>query len=216
MKVGTDSVLIGAWSDVAGARRALDVGTGCGVIALMLAQRSPLLTVDAIDIDLDSVEEANNNFANSPWSDRLDAKAGDFSTMELPGKYDLIVSNPPFFTNGVLPPEQARMNARHTRSLTYHQLLSRAKSLLTDAGKISIVSPVDVREVILDGCKCNSLYVNRLTEVISVDGMPPKRLLWEISRNDASTLRSTLTIEKFPGEYTEEYRALCRDFYLKF
>ncbi len=216
MKVGTDGVLLGAWCDVARASSALDVGTGCGVIALMLAQRNPSLRVDAIDIDHDSVEQARDNFEASPWSDRLMAIEGDFKVVELARKYDLIVSNPPFFVNGILPPAEARKNARHTQSLTYAQLLSRAKSLLADAGKIAIVSPVDVSEVILDACAENQLCVNRMTEVLSIENTPPKRLLWEITRSIVSMQCDTLTIEKIPGEFTEEYRALCRDFYLKF
>ena len=216
MKVGTDGVLLGAWCDVTGARRALDVGTGSGVIALMLAQRAPGLIVDAIDIDHDSVVEAQGNFSHSPWGYRLCAIEGDFSTMELPGKYDIIVSNPPFFTNGVLPPLHQRMNARHTQSLTYGQLLSRAQSLLTNAGKISFISPADVAEVILDTCSSNNLYISKITEVISVKNTPPKRLLWEMTNVECVTSRGVLTIENTPGDFTEEYRELCRDFYLKF
>lgn len=216
MKVGTDSVLIGAWSDVSDARRALDVGTGCGVIALMLAQRQLGLTVDAVDIDHDSAVEATGNFERSPWADRLTAHEGDFTAIGLPEKYDLIVSNPPFFTNGVLPPEASRKNARHTCTLTYDALLCKASSLLNDAGKIAIVSPVDVSKEILEACNNNGLYISKVTEVVSVAGLPPKRLLWEFVKNATETVRETLTIEKFPGEYTEEYRALCRDFYLKF
>ncbi len=216
MKVGTDAVLLGAWCDVTMAGNALDVGTGCGVIALMLAQRNRSLVVDAIDIDRDSVEQAQVNFDNSPWGNRLTAMEADFNDIELPSKYDLIISNPPFFVNGILPPAKPRMNARHTQSLTYDNLLSRARVMLSDAGRIAIVTPADVREEILDICRGNELYINRLTEVYSLENARPKRLLWEISKRDSKLLHETLTIEKTPGEFTEEYKALCRDFYLKF
>lgn len=216
MKVGTDSVLIGAWSDVSSARRALDVGTGCGVIALMLAQRGHGLKVDAVDIDHDSIVEANGNFTRSPWGDRVNAIEGDFTAVEYPEKYDLIVSNPPFFTNGVLPSGMARMNARHTCSLTYRDLLTRAKSLLADAGKIAIVSPVDASKEILEVCGDILLYVSKVTFIVPIEGMEPKRILWEFTPLECHTERNTLVIEKIPGEYTEEFRALCRDFYLKF
>lgn len=214
MKVGTDGVLLGAWSDVAGACRALDVGTGCGVIALMLAQRACDLIVDAIDIDGDSVQEAARNFERSAWSARLRAIECNFLTFEPEKKYDLIVSNPPFFTNGVLPPKQSRMNARHTQSLTTSELINKAAQLLHDDGKIAIVTPANSAKEILDACCDSELNVSRYTEVFSVTQHPVKRLLWEIAKTKEPTLRSTITIEKYPGEYTEEYRALCRDFYL--
>lgn len=216
MKVGTDGVLIGAWADVSNAKRALDVGTGCGIISLMLAQRGPEMMIDAIDIDHDSVTEAQYNFDNSPWHDRLRAIEGDFNTVELTEKYDLIVSNPPFFTGGIVSPKESRMNARHTVSLDYNQLLARAKTLLNSSGIISIVSPCTEREVILDACRVNALYVKRITEVYPLENQPAKRILWEFVTEPAEPQVSALVIEKIPGEYTEEFRSLCSDFYLKF
>lgn len=216
MKVGTDGVLLGSWCDVSHASSVLDVGTGCGLIAMMIAQRNATATIDAIDIDADSVQEATGNFATCPWSERLHAVHADFTTYECPKNYDLIVSNPPFFTNGILSPQESRKNARHTLSLTYDQLLAKARSLLTDDGIISIVSPADVVQVILDACKANSLYVNEMVDVIPLENAQCKRVLWEIGKMPVEIKHTSLTIEKFPGEYTEEYIALCKDFYLKF
>ena len=107
MKVGTDGVLLGAWCPVEGARRVLDVGTGCGVIALMVAHRNTDAVIDAIDIDHDAIDEATLNFANSPWSERLTAIEGDFNNLNTAVGYDLIVSNPPYFTDSLLPPDEA-------------------------------------------------------------------------------------------------------------
>lgn len=216
MKVGTDSVLLGAWCDVAGAHHALDVGTGCGIIALMLAQRSSKLTVDAIDIDSDSVVEASENFSACSWSDRLNACEGDFNTIEFTKRYDLIVSNPPFFTNGVLPPEVARKNARHTQTLNYRQLLTRAKSLLADAGKIAIVSPVEVSKEILEVCHDINLNISHYIGVVPVRNVTVKRVLWEFTKLSTETRSDMLVIRDVDGEYTSDYKELCREFYLKF
>lgn len=216
MKVGTDSVLLGAWCDVSGARHALDVGTGCGIIALMLAQRSSKLMVDAIDIDIDSVVEASGNFSACSWSDRLNACEGDFNTIEFTKRYDLIVSNPPFFTNGILPPEMVRKNARHTQTLNYRQLLTRAKLLLTDAGKIAIVSPVEVSKEILEVCYDINLNISRYTDVVPVRDIAVKRVLWEFTKLSTETRSDMLVIRDVDGEYTNDYKELCREFYLKF
>ncbi|MBQ4138504.1 MAG: methyltransferase, partial [Muribaculaceae bacterium] len=152
MKVGTDGVLLGAWCDVTGARKVLDVGTGCGVIALMVAQRNGDALIDAVEIDGDSAHEAGLNFARSPWAARLRVEQCDFNEFALRdvvGKYNLIVSNPPFFTNGILPPDASRMSARHTQHLTYGQLLKNAEKLLADGGKMALITPFDnIKEII--------------------------------------------------------------------
>lgn len=216
VKVGTDGVLIGAWCDVSGVTTALDVGTGCGLIALMLAQRSSVAVIDAVDIDHDSIEESKENFKSSPWGDRLHCHECDFTKFDCGKKYDLIVSNPPFFVNGILAPNQSRRNARHTVTLTYEKLLSHAAELLEDDGKIAIISPVDVREEILDVCQDNKLFVSSITEVISVARKEPVRLLWQISKKMCETVISELVIETSPGVYSEAYKALCQGFYLRF
>lgn len=219
MKVGTDAVLLGAWCGVQGVRRALDVGTGCGVIALMVAQRAPEARVTAIDIDPEAVAEAADNFAASPWSDRLSARQCDFKQF-APGteeKYDLIVSNPPYFMNGVLPSGDSRTMARHTTELTYRQLLDGAKLLLDSNGRLAIVAPADCESQVLEDCAWCGYSPLRITEVAPVDGAAPKRLLWElVPRQGVETERTQLAIEHSPLNYTDEYRRLCRDFYLKF
>lgn len=214
MKVGTDSVILGAWCDVSQARTALDVGTGCGIIALMLAQRNANLQVDAIDIDHDSVTQATENFSDSPWSNRLNATEQDFITLEVGKKYDLIVSNPPFFTNGILPCGEARINARHTVTLTYHSLLSKAKTLLKSEGKIAIVAPDDCLKEILNACDDNHLFISKLTHIKTSPNKSPKRVLCEITQEPNKTTSATLIITDLDNEYTEEFRNLCRSFYL--
>lgn len=216
MKVGTDGVLLGSWCDVSSAHRVLDVGTGCGLIALMVAQRNSIATVDAIDVDAASIAEATSNFEKSPWGNRLYAVNADYCTFESVEKYDLIVSNPPFFTNGILSPNEIRRNARHTQSLTFEQLIVKSKSLLTDAGILSIVTPTDAYKEILDMCKVNNLYVSNICNVFSMPGLQPKRLLWKIVKTPVQTVTDGLVIESSPGCYSDDFINLCRDFYLKF
>lgn len=215
MKVGTDGVLLGAWCPVDGCRRVLDVGTGCGVIALMIAQRNPIAQIEAIDIDQAGIEEATLNFSHSQWSNRLRATLMDYNSMNQFDTYDLIVSNPPFFTNGVLPNGDARIQARHTISLTYHQLINRAYDLLNDSGYLALISPADVHSQIVEAAAFSSLTVRRLTRVIPVMGAAPKRLLWLLSRHPGSYQEDKLTISNSDGSFTEGYIDLTKPFYLK-
>ena len=216
MKVGTDAVLLASWCNISHAQTALDVGTGCGVIALMLAQRNPAVAVDAVDIDPDSIEEAAGNFSSSPWHNRLTAQLCDFNTAQFTKKYDAIVSNPPFFSNGIMSPVEARRNARHTSTLSYARLLSRARGLLTDNGRISIISPVENIKEIIEACTFASLHISRIISVIPVRGGRTRRVLWEFAPTPCETERGVVVIEDCKGVYSQQYRDLCHDFYLKF
>ncbi|MDE6631698.1 MAG: methyltransferase, partial [Muribaculaceae bacterium] len=149
MKVGVDGVLIGCWTDTQDARRILDVGTGCGLIALILAQRAPVALIDAIDIDAPSIEEASENISASPWRERLNAvlcKYSDALSL-LKGeedRYDLIVSNPPYFNSGVTKTVTAREKARHQGELSPFSLLNGAKRLLKNGGSVAMVVPAEM------------------------------------------------------------------------
>ena len=215
MKVGTDGVLLGAWCPVEGTRRVLDVGTGCGVIALMVAQRNPSAIIDAIDIDHDAIEEAKLNFENSPWSERLMAIDGDFNEIDVETHYDLIVSNPPYFTNGILPTGDARTTARHTGSLSYRQLIEGASRLLTGEGSLALITPTDAEQEIIEAATFASLPVRQVTRVIPVDGAIAKRTLWLLSHRNLPYHEDTLTIAHSDGAFTSEYIALTGAFYLK-
>lgn len=214
MKVGTDGVLLGAWCPVAGARHVLDVGTGCGVIALMIAQRNHEAVITGIDIDHDAVQEATLNFERSPWSDRLTAVEGNFNDMSTSG-FDVIVSNPPFFTNGVLPAGDARIAARHTQSLTYRQLIEGAARLLSSHGALALISPSDAEGEIIEAATFATLPVRQVTHVIPVDGALPKRTLWLLTPRDIAYHEDTVTIANRDGTFTQEYIELTGDFYLK-
>ena len=214
MKVGTDGVLLGAWCPVAGARHVLDVGTGCGVIALMIAQRNHEAVITGIDIDYNAVQEATLNFERSPWSDRLTAVEGNFNDMSTSG-FDVIVSNPPFFTDGVLPAGDARIAARHTQSLTYRQLIEGAARLLSSHGALALISPTDAEGEIIEAATFATLPVRQVTHVIPVDGALPKRTLWLLTPRDIAYHEGTVTIANRDGTFTQEYIELTGDFYLK-
>ena len=215
MKVGTDGVLLGAWCPVENACHVLDVGTGCGVIALMIAQRNSLAVITGIDIDEGAIQEATINFERSPWNERLTARICDFNELDTRDRYELIVSNPPYFTNGVLPTGNARTQARHTASLTYRQLIEGAARLLTDEGTLALISPTDVESDIIEAATFASLPVRQMVHVIPVEGTAPKRTLWLLSRRDIPYHEDTLTIAHHDGTFTDEYIALTGAFYLK-
>lgn len=214
MKVGTDGVLLGAWCDVANAHRVLDVGTGCGLISLMVAQRNASALIHGIDIDDGAIAEAQYNFAQSPWTSRLSAEIADFNQFDS-GAYDLIVSNPPFFNNGVLPPSSSRNLARHTTSLTIGALIGRSSSLLSPEGVIAIITPADVELAVRRCIVQFGLGLRRFTRVVPVAGAPVKRLLWEIVASDVETVVDTITIAQENHSYTQQYRELTSGFYLE-
>lgn len=225
MKVGTDAVLLGAWCSVADARRVLDVGTGCGVIALMIAQRNANALIHGIDIEPLAVEEAQKNFEQSPWRERLSAECVDFNDFDTASdmRFDLIVSNPPFFTNGVLPPNDARMNARHNTSLSIGQLLTNVSRLLALNGALALILPGEAQEELLATAHDCGLLCSRVTRVFAQEGGPVKRILCEfICGNNSLSGRAcfpvvdTLTLAHKQNNYTEQYLALCKDFYLNF
>ena len=215
MKVGTDGVLVGAWADVDDARRVLDVGCGCGLIALMMAQRTIEAEVVALDIDCDSVAQAQVNFDNSPWCSRLSLYCIDYNEFN-DGPFDLIVSNPPFFTNGVLPPEASRSAARHDDTLPLESLISHSAALLAPEGRLTFITPVEARSLVVEAATFSGLAVSRITAVVPVAGHAPKRMLWELRprMSVVDTIESILVMENPPQGFTDEYVALVSPFYL--
>ncbi len=224
MKVGIDGVLIGCWTDVIGARRILDVGTGCGLIALIMAQRSPEAEVTGIDIDEASTEEALENVQNSPWSDRIHIIYGCFPT-ELNSShdqsYDLIVSNPPYFDSGVSKITTSRERARHQDSLSPSSILYDSISMLSPYGSLAIVVPSDFTSSLEEEARNLGYSLMRKCLVRGHENAPYKRVLlqWKRGISDdfhEKNLFQEETLETKRGEPTEFYRNLCKDFYLKF
>ena len=215
MKVGTDGVLLGAWADVAGASRILDIGTGTGVIALQMAQRNPEAQVYAIEIDETASRRARANFDMSPWSERLDVECCAVQKFEPSERFDLIVSNPPYFVDSLLPPDAKRSTARHTHDLTFDELDEVVCRLLGDGGKFALILPVAEFEKYLT---ITHLHLSRRCDVCPIEGGAVKRVMGEFERcKPAEIVQENIAIERGKrGDYCESYRALTKDFYLKF
>lgn len=215
MKVGTDGVLLGAWTDLSHSRRLLDIGTGTGLIALMLAQRCPDGRITAIDIDADAVGQARENILASPWKDRVEAELQDICTYTGQGLFDTIVSNPPYFIDSLKCPDSQRTTARHTDSLDADRLIGKVTELLTPDGRFSLVLPAEQTDDLLRLAAGKGLYPSRHTWVITRPGLPPKRVLLEFRKTPTAFHPDELVIELERHVYSEEYIALTKDFYLK-
>lgn len=217
MKVGTDGALLGAWASTEKCQRILDVGTGTALIALMLAQRSSAV-LDAIDIDPDACLQAKENVARSPFANRIQVYQTPFSqyTPKENIRYDLIVSNPPYFIDSLKCPDIKRNIARHTDTLSIPDLLRDSRELLAPAGKVALILPFEQRESVIELARKESLFPLRETHVSSLSNANPKRLLIEFSKKPlAVPERSLLSIEIERNRYANEFIALMKDFYLK-
>jgi len=217
MKVGTDGVLLGAWIAVGDACRMLDVGTGTGLIALMLAQRS-LAIIDAIEIDDFAFEEARFNFVHSPWSDRLNAVSGDFvSFSNHPEEtYDLIVSNPPFFINSLKTSDAATTIARHDEKLSFDQLIFGVRRLLNYHGRLGVIIPFESGVGFRESARLHGFYLKQWTSVIPKIGKLSKRVLLEFGLQPCYPVENKLVILDESGTYTENYKSLTAPFYPAF
>lgn len=216
MKIGVDAVILGAWADVGHAESILDVGTGCGVIALMCAQRNPDASIVGIDIDAPSVEEASENFCESKWASRLRATKENFVGI-VNKKFDVIISNPPFFNSGIDKPDTSRLKARHENELSPASLITYGKHFLTGSGHISMILPHDRIRHILEVVHEEGMFPIRACKVRGNVSAHVKRVLLEVGFNEnPEFLFEELTLEISAGQPTAEYRRLCKDFYLYF
>lgn len=221
MKIGTDAVLLGAWvfleSEI---DSILDVGSGTGIIALMLAQRSFALTIDAVEIDNDAYEQTVTNFENSNWGDRLYCYHSSFQKFanEIADEdetYDLIISNPPFYTDEFVSENDARNKARFTSSLSFSELLKGVSKILSKKGKFAVIIPFKEEQGFVKLAKENNLFLNRVCHVKGNPSSVFKRSLLEFSFEDKKLKKENLTIEIKRHQYTDEYINLTKDFYLK-
>lgn len=218
MKVGTDGVLLGAWANCTESKKILDIGTGTGLIALMLAQRCNAI-IDAIDIEENACSEAKSNVTASPWQNRINVfhtSVQDFAK-QADLKYDLIVSNPPFFDNSLKAGYNERSTARHTDSLSTSELFFSVKNLLNSNGKFAVVIPTDKMQQYYSNANNNKLQCNKLLCIKPTPTKQAKRLLLEFSFNQSELEENELIVEKYGRhKYSEEYKELTKDFYLKF
>ena len=217
MKVGTDGVLLGAWTNILNAHYVLDIGTGTGLIALMLAQRCGAV-IDAIDIDKDACEQAKENVAASPFNKQIHVYHTPLAEyIPLEGRrYNLIVSNPPYFVNSLKCPDKKRQTARHTDTLPLSELLQKCRQLLTTDGRLALILPYEQKERLLELSQEAYFYLLRETDVCPTPKSQPKRVLVELAVQPVEHPQSNLlTIEQERHCYTEEFQAMVRDFYLK-
>lgn len=218
MKVGTDGVLLGAWAMPPREGRILDIGTGCGLIALMLAQKCNA-QITGIEIDLQAVEQARENVQQSPWKNNVEVVHSTLQkfSCKTPHSYDLIISNPPFFSHSLSAPDKNRTNARHQTELTIDTILSEASRLLNPKGCFCLIYPADKEYELLLMASVHHLYPNRIMHVQPTPQHPPKRVLVEFKKKKSTPVVEHLAIEAGARhKYTEEYKKLTQDYYLAF
>ena len=234
MKVGTDGVLLGAWCPIAidslqspinnqqqRKFRVLDVGTGSGLIAMMVAQRATTIDnittlIDTIDIDAGAAEQAKYNFEQSPWSNLLNIYQSSLQEWQSEEKYDLIVSNPPYFQGSLKNPDAQRATARHTDSLSYSELIKHSERLLKDDGMLALVLPIEAEEDILSLAAAAGLLLTHITYVHTKPGKPTKRILIALKKGTGNEKVSSnnFYIESEDSPRSEGYRKLTEEFYL--
>lgn len=220
MKIGTDGVLLAAWVSLEqDPFSILDIGTGTGVIALMLAQRSYAELIDALEIDEDAYEQAVENFENSDWGDRLFCYHAAFDEfveeMRDEEKYDLIVSNPPFYAADYSSGDAKRDQARFAQALPFEGLLEGVSLLLSEDGRFNVIIPASEEENFLQLARRFGLFPQRITRVKGTPDSEIKRSLLELAFSQAQIEADELIIETARHQYTPEYVDLVKDFYLK-
>ena len=213
MKVGTDGVLLGAWA--LGGKRILDIGSGTGLISLMMAQRYPEAQVVGIDLDAEACAEARENVAASPFADRVnivDCRLQDYESVE---KFDAIVSNPPFFLNSLKNPDSKRSMARHADSLPFRELFRGVKLLLSDDGVFSAIVPVEVLEAFASEGYMHGFYLLRQCGIKTVERKRPKRYLLTFAKHRSMEMDDMVeTIMDSEGNSSEWYAKITEEFYV--
>ncbi len=217
MKVGTDGVILGAWTDIEGAGRALDIGTGTGLLALMLAQRSKSLFIDAIEIDPAAARQAAENVAGSVYAERISVRLSDFRDFdpEAGVQYDLVICNPPYFNRSFKAPGNGRTLARHSDTLDLAVLFGRVASFLLPTGRITIIIPSEQVESTKEIAGMQHFYPGRILEIRPVPGAAPKRHGIAFTRKKSTPEVQSLVIEEHGRHgYSDAFRELTKEFYL--
>lgn len=217
MKVGTDGVLLGAWAHVGNAQSVLDIGTGTGIIALMLAQRSNA-QIHAVEIDEGAARQAQENIDKSPWPQRISVSHTSFQDFAQRANttYDLIVSNPPYFIKSLPSPQLERTVARHNELLPHNELLEGINMLLSPNGRFAGIFPYVEGNVFVAKAAKYNLFCSKRLNVMGKEGGPIKRLLLEFTRSAGVVEEATLAIRNSQREFTDHYMELTKEFYLAF
>jgi tRNA1Val (adenine37-N6)-methyltransferase len=214
MKIGTDGVLLGAWVNVEGSKKILDIGTGSGLIALMLAQRTIAdAKIDAVEIGDGEFFQAKGNILKSPWPEKIMIHHTAIQNFRSDRKYDLVVSNPPFFSNSLPPPSDQRKAARHTPSLSHEDLLVSAMQLIKDEGRFAVILPVKEGNRFIALAQFKGFYCIRQLAFFAREEKPQERWLFEFSRTAQPVKTEKLTLFSQQG-WSEHYKKLVFDFYI--
>ncbi len=223
MKVGTDGVLLGAWVALSGdERRILDIGTGTGLIAVMMAQRTDneSVWIDAVEIDKSSAEQAAENVSRSDWAEQIEVHRVDIQSFTPSEGYDLIITNPPYFVGSLLSPDKGRTTARHTEELTFKELVRSSVMLLNQEGRLALILPTAEAQL-FDKEAIDKLQLVRRCMVFGKAGAAAKRVMSEYRLSNGAE-QQPQTIEQLtirggdPFDFTDEYKKITSDFYLKF
>ena len=209
-RVGTDAVLLGALANVSEAKNILEVGTGTGIISLMIAQRNPEAQILAIDINSEAVNISQTNFSNSPFSDRIKSQLQDLKNFENEEKFDLIISNPPYFE---INSSEKDILARQRLELNFADLIKKSSRLLSENGLFTVIIPIDSEKEFTQICFDNKLFLQRKVSIKGIKTSEPKRLVLEYSFAESETKVENFVIEKSPRVYSDEYLELTKDFH---
>lgn len=219
LKVGTDGVLLGTWAaqdvcDNDGGLTILDIGSGSGLISLMMAQRFPKSHVLGVDIDEASVIQARENVMASPFADRISIELCDARDMK-DGKYDIVVCNPPFYTEDTVSPDEIRANARNVKSLPFEELVHSACSLMSADGVFAVMLPTTERNLFVNICHANGMHLSRECLVKTVVRKAPKRVLLQFDFQQHEDIeKGELVLQENNGKRSSQYSEFCKDFYL--
>lgn len=220
MKVGTDSILLGAWADVSDITgKILDIGSGSGLLALMLAQRTTdSVQIDAVELDDNAALQATDNFAQSPWAGRMALHhcALQSFTAQTPSRYDLIITNPPYYQPGVECRNASRGTARYTSELSHKTLLKHARTLASDKGKMAVVLPCDISVDFIQLAAREGWFLLQHTEVTEFANRAPHRALMLFGVEPASPQSDRLVIRDESNAYSDDFHELTKAFYLFF
>lgn len=214
MKVGTDGVLLGAWANVHNSKQILDIGTGSGLIALMLAQRSGSNSlIDAVEINKDAFDQACENTIESPWGNRIRLTHSPIQRFDSEIKYDLIVCNPPFFSGSLKSPDDKRTQSRHTSDLSFSDLLSAVKRLMQPTGIFCAILPSLNGQGFIKMAGKESLFCSRKLTIRTKPAKRPVRLLIELTSKSSNCSNGELILQHENGEWTDSYLSLVSPFY---
>ena len=216
LKVGTDGVLLGAWTNHAGARRILDIGTGTGLLALMAAQRNSETMIDAVEIDDASAEQATENAKASRWSDRVRIHRMDVRRMKVSEPYDLIISNPPFYAGEMVSADDRAVVAKHEAALGFKELMAVVNGCMGAEGRFSVILPTDREHVLRLYADAYGIRPLRRCVIRYLASRAPKRVMLEMWRGTPVLEHDEVTVEETPGNYSARYRELLADFMLQF